>query len=257
MNSTNKKIQLDFGNLPLIEVAVRVSFASPVNLKFGIINDVAQRLRDEFPLLSELKRFEPPPGIREPTLTLQPGSISGADFTGNARGLIVTLQEQLIIARWLKRVEPSATEYPRYATLHDSLWKAVQAFSEACGGTIPPVSVVNMSYVNFLKSTQAQRVLDYFSEMAQIQAVKDARKIYKVEVSWNEKDNIDLRYDLEQVTAEMGQTPVEGYRLKTAAGTRVPQNADPRTALEMIHDRLQAFFQDLISEQAKKEWQLH
>ncbi|HUU85856.1 MAG TPA: hypothetical protein VM243_20350 [Phycisphaerae bacterium] len=250
-------VRLDFGNLPLVETAVRVSLERPVKLTYVIINRVADQLRDRFPDLQEPGALERPPGIEQPSLPLAPGQLLGAVYTGNKDGIVLTLQGQVIVARWLKQIREDAAEYPRFAVLRDAVWQAVDAFRDACGGQLSGIVVVNMSYVNFLGVGHSEPVLArYFSDLAQIKAAKDARQIHKVEVSWRESESVDLRYNLEQVTAQVGDETVEGYRITTAAGSRLAEGTEPKQALVQVHQRLQVFFRSLISDYAKEEWQL-
>ena len=98
------KLRLNFRNLPLVDAAVRASFDSPVGLTFRCVNDLAERLRPDFPQLSELDHFQVPPGVRDPSMTLGPGRIPGADYSGNKDGLSITVQSQVIVARWVKKL---------------------------------------------------------------------------------------------------------------------------------------------------------
>ncbi|MCH7813104.1 MAG: hypothetical protein IID40_03695, partial [Planctomycetes bacterium] len=163
-----RRLQLNFGNLPLVEVALRVSFESPIHLKFSIINQVKEDLGDSFPALTEASRIETAPGVAS-SMTLGVGQIPGAVYSGNRNGVIIALQGQVVVVRWLKRVEKGAAEYPRYSVLRAALWKAYEAVGGACGGSALPLAAVNMSYVNLLDIGHHEPVLTrYFSEIAQV-----------------------------------------------------------------------------------------
>ena len=255
--SQKGSLRLDFGNLPLVEAAVRVSFESPSPLTFGIVNEVHRRLREKFPQVSEPKQIEVAPGISGATVAFGPGHISGVVYTGNAEGLIIAIQNQVVVARWHKQVANDAPEYPRFPALSEALWRAVDALASARTGESPPIVVVNMSYVNFVRVAETDNVLQtYLSERAQVGAAANARRIHKVEVSWQETESVDLRFNLERVTAQGGDESVEGYRLTTAAGTHLGDAQKEKQGLDAIHDRLQTFFVSLISDRAKTEWQL-
>ena len=252
-------LRLDFDNLPLVEAAVRVSFESPVELTFSIVNGVHEHIGDnDFPQVSEPQQLEAPPGVGESAVALGPGKISGVVYMGGPQGLAVTLQSQVVVARWVKQVADESPPYPRFPALRDTAWKTVEAFAGVCQRATLPVAAVNMSYVNFLKTDDAAGVLKtYFSRLAQVQATERAAHIHKVEFSWREHDGTDLRFRLEKVTAQVGDEAIDGYRLTTIAGIRLTQPSDDSNEkLEHVHDRLQVFFRDLISEQAKKEWKL-
>jgi uncharacterized protein (TIGR04255 family) len=157
----------------------------------------------------------------------------------------------------LKGVGEKAAAYPRFPAIRDALWRAVNAFEEATGGRFPRIAVVNMSYVNFLKIPHSAPVLSrYFSDVARVKATDGANQIHKVEVAWREHDSVDLRYNVEQVTAKVADQEVQGYRLTTAAGVKLPATAEATSALDAVHDRLQLFFRDVISDDAREEWQL-
>ncbi len=255
--NSNQRIRLDFANLPLVEVCARVSFESPVTLTYATVNGVYDRLRSSFPALTEPTRFEAPPGIEDAALAVGPGKITGAVYTGHSQGLNITLQGQVIVARWVKRVGDEVSEYPRFPVLSQALWDALQAFREVAAGQVSRIVVANMSYVNFLRIRHSAPVLSrYFSDLAQVRATQNAKEIHKTEVAWSESDGVDLRYRLEQVTAKVADEKVDGYRLTTAAGTRLDTGADVTRTLDVVHNRLQLFFRDLISDEARKEWQL-
>lgn len=134
----------------------------------------------------------------------------------------------------------------------------MEAFREASGDKYPGIAIVNMSYVNFLPSSEAGSILKtYFSDQVQVGAMDSAHRIRKLEASWSESEDLDVRFAVEQVTARLADSVTEGYRLTTAAGLRLAESLDAKSALEKIHDVLQVFFLKLINEHAEKEWQLN
>lgn len=176
-------LQLDFGNLPLVEAAVRASFASSVDLTFRTINSIHERIREDFPTLDEPSQLEVAPGV-ESNVVLGPGKISGALFANSQRGLTITVQNQVVVARWQKRLLGDPVEYPRYQVLRDALWQGIEALEASCSVESIPVAVVNMSYVNFIIVDEPKNVLrDYFSQSGQLGAVAKASVLHKVEAS--------------------------------------------------------------------------
>lgn len=257
MAAPARKLRLDFGNLPLIEAAVRVSFHGSVPLSYDIVNLVADQLKATFPQLTEPKQIEIAPGIGPSPTEFGPAFLPGAVYSGHAAGLTLSVHPQVIVARWVKRSEPGERDYPRYPALRDALWSAVEAFRKASGDKYPGIGIVNMSYVNFLPSSDPGSVLkDYFSDQVQVGAMNSARCVRKLEAAWSESDDLDTRFAIEQVTARLADSVTEGYRLTTAAGLRLAESLDAKSALEKIHNVLQEFFLKLISERAKKEWKL-
>lgn len=250
-------LRLNFGNLPLVEAVVRASFAKPLELKFSAITDVHNKLKDAFPQITESKVYEPAPGMTEETVRIGPGHITGVVFAGNPAGLQSTLQSRVAVVRWVKQLISEAPTYPRFPALRTALWQVVEAVKAAYGLESLPIAVVNLSYVNFIRVTDFSTVLTrYFSELVHVRATENAEEIRKLEVSWREH-GIDLRFQLEKVSATFGEDVVDGCRLTTIAGMYVPTpDGDEKETLEEVHTRLQVFFRDVISKRAKKEWQL-
>ncbi len=249
-------LRLDFGNLPLVEAAIRASFAQPLELKFSAITDVHNKLKDGFPQITESKVYEGTPGITE-KVQIGPGNITGVVFAGNPTGLQSTLQSRVAVVRWLKQFITEAPAYPRFPALQAALWEVFDAVKSAYKLDSLTIAVVNLSYVNFIHVTDFASVLrEYFSPLVHVRATENAEEIRKLEVSWRE-NGIDLRFRLEKVSATLGEDTMEGCQLTTIAGLHVPESdSDASTSLEKVHTRLQVFFRDVISERAKQEWQL-
>ncbi len=54
---------LDFGKLPLIEVAARVAFQAPIALTYEAVYAIHNRMKDQFPSVSTPNQIEIAPGI--------------------------------------------------------------------------------------------------------------------------------------------------------------------------------------------------
>ncbi len=183
--------------------------------------------------------------------------ISGAVFTDDASGIQIVVQERLVVARWTRPLATEAPEYPRFAALREALWKAIDALRDMHRDVPLPIAVANMSYANFIEAAEPAQVVEkYLSDSAQIGFLRNVRAVRKTEVGWQEPDGVDLRFDLEKVTANVRDEKKEGYRLTTAAGVWITDEVAARDAVENVHDRLQEFFVRLISEHAKQEWAL-
>lgn len=249
-------LRLDFENLPLVEAAVRASFANPIDLRFSAINAVHTRLRESFPEVAEPQQYEAAPGVTD-ELAIHPGVITGALLTGNPCGLRCTLQKRVAVVRWLKQLTSDAPAYPRYSALRKAMWELIDAIAAGFDLDSLPIQVVNMSYVNAIQVADFGSVLvDYFSEEVQVAATAGADQIHKVEFAWH-KEDLDLRFSLQKVTHEREGKTMDICRLTTAAGMQVsPGNDDPEDALDNVHNQLQIFFRKILSEQAKIEWKL-
>lgn len=250
-------LRLDFDNLPLVEAAVRASFNGPLALTYSLVNSIAQELQPSFPRLQAAEQVEVAPGKSGTQIEFGPGCLPGALYTGHESGLSVSLQPDVIVARWAKHPGLQQSPYPRYGKLRDSLWMAVEAFRKATGDDYPGIAVVNMSYLNFIPVPDpASVVKTYFSDEAQLQAMENAQQVRNLEAGWNRDDDVDVRFAVVQGTAKLPEGPTPGYRLTTAAGLRLGEALDAKSGLESVHDVLQELFVNLISEQAKREWEL-
>jgi uncharacterized protein (TIGR04255 family) len=258
-SSTLDPLRLEFSRLPLVEAALRASFSQALPVTYKSIISAHDRLRKQFAELAEPTEFDVPPGIEiEPSVLFGPDKLPGVIFSGNDRGLTVGLNRHLFLSRWRQRPGgENQPPYPRFDALRDALWGVVDAYLDVCGISAVP-TVVNMSYVNFIRVTDHGTVLErYFTERAQCALTKGSREVRKVEVAWQEDESsIDLRFSLQQMSAQVGGEKLDGYRLTTAAGLRVPESATGRPELESVHNRLQHFFTALISDRAKSEWGL-
>lgn len=255
------RLQLNFGNLPLVEAAIRISLTEPITLTFHRIQLLHEAIRPDYPRVTEPQVWEGAPGVAEQTISISPvPPIPGVVYEGHSKGLRLTVQSRVIVLRWIKQAQENAPGYPRYSTMREAVWDAFTRISETFKES-PKIAAVNMSYVNFIEIGDSANILkDYFSEQVHIAATETASQIHQVELSWRDQAELDLRFRLQKVTAETSdkEAPIQGYQLTTIAGSKVPEGTfeQGNSDLDSVHDRLQHLFQDAISERAKKEWQL-
>jgi hypothetical protein len=248
---------LKFDNLPLVEVALRTSFRSQVPLRFATLNDVRSALAEEFLSLDELPQIEAAPGINM-ELALGVGQIPGAVLSGHKQGVRATIQQHVVVTRWVRDPHRGAPPYPHFDLLRECHWRVVHALLDAARTPDVPCGAVNMSYTNFLQWEATPDVLsNYFDSKAHVQLVKKAARLHKYEVSWQDVDAVDLRLQLERVAFQIGDEKKEGYNLTTVAGKAATSLAEARENLNRVHDLLQGFFDGLISADAKREWGYH
>jgi hypothetical protein len=234
-----------------------VSFNGPKALTYSLVYSVGADLRPAFPAIVEPTQLDVAPGAGETRIEIGPGYLPGALFTGQNSGLSVSVQPQVIVARWVRNQGLKQPEYPRYGALRDALWSAVESFRKACGDEFPGIAVVNMSYVNFVPSADAATFLSkYLSPVSQLKSMDTAQQVRKLEAAWSEADDLDLRFAVEQAAARLPDGVTPGFRLTTAAGLRLGGSLDAKAGLERVHDALQELFLKLISEEAKREWKL-
>lgn len=254
--SESPRITLNFGNLPLVEAAVRATLAAPAVLSFPVISKTHEPLREEFPEVNDPPEIERAPGIQPGPIEISPSIRLGVVYAGNRDGLQIGIHAQHVVVRWLRQATKDGPQYPRFPILRDTLWRAADAYRLAIDAQDNPI-VVNISYVNFIAMSPESSVLEtYLSQAYQLEAMKDVRNVHKMEVSWRREDSVDLRFAIEQASADIDGERVGGYKFTTVCGKIIDKEDNARTELDSIHAMSQRFFHDLISERAKREWQL-
>lgn len=260
MSDEKKSLRLDFGNLPLVEAALRASFSQPLILTYNMVNAIHSSIKNEFPALSEPKHFEHRPGLPD-SIELGPGQLPGALFCGN-QGISISLQNQVVVVRWTRYLSATESSYPRYATLRKVLENSLAALRRHHGAVAasdgyPEISVINMSYVNFIRVPHSEPILKrYFSPEARLQCATDAPMLHQIEASWRTEAEHDLRFRLHRISVKVDDAEVEGFELTTVSGRKVAVPKKALDDLDDVHDQLQHFFLKLISEEARDEWQL-
>jgi len=88
---------LEFANLPLIEVVVRVYFSARIPVDFQFVSELHVVLREVFPNVTPLSKWEVTPALQPETqLPIPRGDLPGAEYSGGKQGLFVHLQPQLL-----------------------------------------------------------------------------------------------------------------------------------------------------------------
>jgi uncharacterized protein (TIGR04255 family) len=248
-------ICLKFDNLPLIEAAVRCTFDPPIPLSFGLVNRLHTEIKGDFKEISEPRQFEVPPGLAHHEIAIGPSTLPGVVYEGNAVGLELSLQERVLVVRWLRKVGDDVPAYPRFPELRRWLWRVRDLLRNAAQKA--DTAVVNLAYTNFIEPTKAEAVLtEYFEPEFHVGILQGNQGLHKVELSWRVEEEVDLRFRLESGTVAVSDASKStGFLLTTVAGTRVGERSD-EACLDLVHDRLQVFFRGAISDKAKREWGL-
>jgi uncharacterized protein (TIGR04255 family) len=254
-------MSLEFSNLPLVEVSVRLYFAKTMLLSLEQGTIAREGLSERFPQFLDLDHLEPGLGGLPIEVGLIPGregfSHMGFRYAGSPAGLEFCLQPNLISIKWTKKFDPDSKPYPRFEVLEDHLWWAYEILSKRL--PLPATAAVNLRYANFIPTDAGASgtvLRDYFSDAVNVTALGKATMLHDVNISWREADLIDRRFTLAKGFSGDGESQVEGFLLATVAGMGVVPEVSPKSRLTEIHAFLQTFFSSLISERAKKEWGL-
>lgn len=248
---------LEFANLPLIEVVIRLTISKPVPLDLAAAAQLHLALRDRLPIIEQPLEVEHTPG-RPTLLELHPGRLLAAHYRDDASGLVIGVQPSLLFARWSasSRQGSSGTSYPHFPRMAETLWFAAASLRQVFGEA--RFEIANMSYTNFVKTSDASvsQFLDrYFLAGVRPAILEPSDTFHTLNISWRRSDETDLRLVIER--GEIPRTPItaeDGYKILTVAGRRFPENVEPKTFVQSVHDHLQELFRSILSDHAKVEW---
>lgn len=223
---------LEFGNLPLAEVACQVFFQSPADLSWDLLESMRSRLAADFPEVEEY--YVTPTKVR---FALQVGVQPGMQLS-SATGATVEIRPTKVRVSWLRQ---GSAAYPRYAFLR----RALQNLSVGFGTTMVP-RVVNMSYVNRISLGSA----NLESLIRPSFLAERACPIREVNLAWERPNGLEARLQILPDDSAM--------LLVTTIGTTVDGDATDELimTLDNIHDELQSMFLELITEEARNLWSL-
>jgi uncharacterized protein (TIGR04255 family) len=244
---------LEFENLPLAEVVIRLTPTRPLPFNVAFAVNLSSALKDRLPEIDDLVEFEPPPG-RTSIMEFATGRLFGARYKDPERGVHLGVQNSLVYVRW---VRDSKKAYPRFSVLNDLLWFSIEKLRAIVSDI--RFDVANMSYTNFVV-TKASNVTDfldrYFLKIARPEIIEQSERFHGLNISWQTDQKIDLRLAIERGGATL-DNPInreEGYKITTVAGVRFAEDPAPKDAVKLLHDRLQILFHSILSDDAKKEW---
>lgn len=223
---------LEFGNLPLAEVACQVFLQSPADLSWGLLESMRSQLASDFSGVEEFfvtptqQRFAVHVGV-------QPGL-----HLSSALGATVEIRPTKVRVSWLRQ---GLMAYPRYAFLRNTLLSLSAKF----GSTMVP-RVVNMSYVNRI-SLEAAEIGNLITPGY---LAPEARPIRELNLAWQRPSGLEARLQILPEDSAM--------LLVTTVGTTLQAGGDMNviTTLDSIHDELQVMFAEVITEKAKSLWSL-
>lgn len=251
---------LEFGDLPLIEVAARIVLEQDLpDLGLGRVLKLVQALARKFPVVEDSPSLEmAPPGKM---MKIAPGSLMAVNFIADPPDARLTLQRNLIRWVWARTIQnesKNALAYPRYARIREEL----SMFADLVGSIFfeRPLTVksVNMGYTNFIstagKST-GETAGRYLAKSINSAIMESSPTVHEISLNWRTASGLDRKVQFSAGRSTGGSEKVEGYILTTNAGGFLGSQKNPIQLLDEVHLDLQDFFLSILSEQAKKEWE--
>lgn len=254
---------LEFRNLPLIEVAIQISFQKPAELSVSRIMELRARLEERFSVAGDLTRYDVPPGGGA-VFSFDPTALSGVQFSGHENGVLLSVQPQLLTVRWLKRFREQVKPYPRFPVMLETLeWSLDHVLNVLAEAEIQP-AIANVRYLNFVRTNELRPtdILNrYFVSDVWTDLLTKAEAIQDFNVAWKETSDLEVRLHIQRTQsiqrsqAQDEQVTIPGFLLTTVAGRKYGSADDTPSLLRLLHSRLQSFFEEIISDKAKDEWE--
>jgi hypothetical protein len=251
---------LQFGNLPLLEVAIRVVPMTELPLSVSSIQRVLAAPIALFTGVEDLERLEKPPG--SPDFKFKPMTFNGFVLTSHQAGITADIQTSMITLRWRKAVSNAPT-YPRFPAMLDYLREVLSLLAKSLELPAFGVRVVNLSYMNFIDDRKQLALRGVSIPLMNIAVsnstvVEGEATVTDLNIGWSEQEmSADVRVRLEQAELTglaVGAPPQPGAMLTTICGSFVPPEANFEEKLLLCHNRLIRLFRELVDADTLVSW---
>jgi len=252
--------RLQFENLPLISVAIRLTLAIELPLSLAFITDLFKEIPPEFSEIQDLPYLEQPPGRLPVQLRASRGPI-GARFVNPETGMALDIQTDMIAVRWLgwNATEQAQRGYPSFDVSLPLIKVLIICIEKLLGSNFVKVDVANMIYTNLIDKQPplTHRLLaSYLSTFAVDESLMDY-EINAMDLSLKLGKGIDYRAHVDAFT-DSNNTP-SGFMVTHSAGTALgfTENAeDIFSGICRVHDALVNMFELALTELARTEWSM-
>ena len=246
---------LEFSNLPLQEVALKVFLKEP---KLELPHYVAAwlQLRQDYCEILEAAGVELSV-TGQATMKGLPGVVfKSAKYT-------LTAQSNLVITRWDRSL---GSPYPRYAALREALLNGLGALQTAAAAVDLGIYAANITYTNIVVPP-SDDPMSYFRELmvnGVIPVPAIGMPLHDLNVSWNHEPlGVDFRLMIQRWPLGNRGAIAEGgprhetqtaFTLTTVAGCTHNASAGLPADLDRLHGALQDFFASIITDRARTDW---
>lgn len=217
-----------FNDLPLAEVRATVFLTSGLQPRFDDVVKLADALVHKFPSVT---RFND--GIADGSFAIQVGHTHGATLSSEDGSESLLVAPGSVTVKWQK----GTSEYPRFASLKESLALAIQTLN------IQQINAVQLVYTIHEprdKSLNAALKLPNPSS-------DEGGDIIEFTFAQRHKSSIDYR-----IRAIAQHT---GFLIESTGGKVVAEGDSPMIVLEeMVHDTMQSVFASYLTEEIKNDW---
>ena len=247
---------LEFKSLPLQEVSIRIALPAekklPLEPRFYF--DVWVALGGEkFGNITRVPSFDRAPGSAAPSV--DPTNLPGVCIFDDENQVAITLRSDMVSVAWT--ASDAESTYPRYRhVLRPTAEKIGTIIKELLGEFFP--SIVNVSYVNIIKindpkMSDVHRYVNLFNISEEMMDVESPF----LEAVFRYSGRFESRVTINAVNLT-SQPSIESDALilSTVTGTRLLENEPYMVATDIVHNQASRFFESIITEEAKVEWQL-
>ncbi len=249
---------LEFDNLPLVVVEMRLFTAKPVitlDLRTAarLEEALAGNGMDAKAVYNERDFTEQNPPAAAAALvppTIQ--QIVGTDLT---RSIHVTIQNDMVKVHWQKMPVANPPSYPRYNALEQQAQWALNLVKTMASEISYINGIANMTYSNFIAADAstadaAFRILDGRYRDA---IPPNSVQLHEINLRWRQPTGLDRALYLAMAEQVFGNDKSGGFLLRTITGKRIADD-DPIAAMRLCHSDLQSFFVECTSVEARKKW---
>lgn len=246
-------MSLEFEQLPLIEVVIRLAPANLIPIRLEWLHRLAGELEKRFPRLTDLEALTP--GIGVQSLELGFGQTLGARFSNEETGITLIVQPNIIQLSWQKSA--GGAPYPRFETLLVELREAVSSVDTVSqsrlegGGRGRLFRAANMAYTNLIETSGQPlcgEVRRYLNNRLMVEMMHPEGRFFEESVSWRDEYGTDVRVQARASGLE------KDVVLTTVAGRLFEPDAWPEAMLRANRESLLVLFKAILTDHALNEW---
>lgn len=251
----SERKRLEFRNLPLQQVVLRLVVAEPIPVNIRFITDLWSELRkgDFFTEIRAPQQVEFAPAV-ENTMSLTQST--PAEFWNENTQVAVAVFPLVLTAIW--RRGRKGGNYPRFEALEEAMRCAIEGILSLTKLDRLSCRLMNLAYVNVIDEVENESgiIQRYLGPDFQIGKREQTKLIHELNLNWREDDNVDVRLELTRQVSQKDGAEKPSYFLATVAGCNALPTDNIRDLGLRLNDRLNSLFPQMISQEAQADWQL-
>ena len=236
-------MRLRFQNQPLNDVSLSLSCTDELPITLDLAFEIGKYVEKDALLTKSDNLFRAPGLSNEAGLiSLDPSTLPGFRLILH-NGINIYIQSDVIRVVW---ASSSGSQYPHFEALLEAAEFVQRTFEHITGDRRKHI-VTNVSYTNNIVLKDGESIFDFLNHdffCPQVEGLP-----LTSQYSWR-GENCDLRISLDRMADS------NGYVLATAGGIRVEETSEFWDNGSILNKELNVLFNKLITDEAKKQWQL-